>query len=61
MCLKLVCVMVPNPRIYEGLFLRPIFASDIVVNLIVRALGIEGRIYVAQINRFVVDVLTKDF
>lgn len=57
----LFCVIVPNPGIYEGLFLRPIFSSDIVVNLIVRPLAIKGWVNVAKVNAFVVDVLTKDF
>jgi hypothetical protein len=57
----LVCVIVPEPRIYEGLLLRPVLSPDIVINLIVRSLGVKGRVYVAEINGFVVDVLTKDF
>jgi hypothetical protein len=35
--------------------LRPVFAADVVVNLIVVALGIKRRVNVTKINRFIAE------
>ena len=51
----LVGVIVPRPCVGEGLCLGAVFGADIVVNLVVIALGIERRIDVAKINRLIAD------
>jgi len=50
-------VVVPRPCVGKRLCLRTVFGADVVVYLVVVALGIERRIDVAKINRLVTDKL----
>ncbi len=58
-----VCVFVPSPGVHEGLGLGAVFAADVVVNLVVVAFVVEGRVDVAEVNAFVFEVLglAQDF
>ena len=49
-----VGVVVPRPRINKRLRLCAVL-PDVVVNLIVIALGIKRRVNIAKVNRFVAD------
>ena len=53
-------MVVPFPGINKSLRLRAVFAADVVVNLIVIALGIKRRVNVAKINRFIADELPQN-
>ena len=48
-------MVVPSPSINKRLRLRAVFLSDVVVNLIVIALGIKRRVNITKVNRFVAD------
>ena len=51
---------VPGPGIDERLSLRLIILPDVVVNLEVVALGVEWRVDVAQIHRFIPQLAPQD-
>lgn len=46
-------MVVPRSSVNKRLRLRAVFLPDVVVNLIVVALGIKRRVNIAKINRFV--------
>ncbi len=48
-------MVVPHPRIDKRLRLRAVFLPDVVVNLIVVALGIKRRVDITKVNCFVAD------
>ena len=53
--------VVPRPGIGERLRLRAVFAADVVVNLEIIAVGIERRVDIAKVNRFVLEVAAQNF
>ena len=52
---------VPRPGINKRLSLGAVFSADVVVYLVVVALRVERRVYVAQVNAFVFDFPAQDF
>jgi hypothetical protein len=52
---------VPRPGINKRLSLGAVFCADVVVNLVVVALGVKWRVNVAQVNAFVFDFPAQDF
>ena len=56
-----VGLLIPNPGIGECLSLCPIFVSDVVVDLVVVAFGVEGWINVTQVDGFIGNIFAKNF
>jgi hypothetical protein len=50
---------VPLPCVDKCLRLGAVFSADVVVDLVVIALGVEGRIDVAEVNGLVLDLLAE--
>jgi len=48
-------VVVPRPPINKRLRLCAVFVTDVVVNLIVIALGIKRRVNIAKVSRFITE------
>ena len=59
--IALVRLNIPFPRIHKRLRLRPVLAADVVVNLVIISLTIEGGITIAKINGLVFDIFPQDF
>ncbi len=53
-----VGVFIPYPSVGERLRLCAVFITDVVINLIVVALGIKRRVNVAEVNGFISNVLS---
>ena len=50
---------IPFPGVHKRLNLGSILRPDVGINLVVIALGVEGRINVAEVHGFILDVLAK--
>jgi hypothetical protein len=55
----LTCLLIPRPCVNKCLFLRSIFTAQLVINLVVVALGIEGRVNVAKMNRLIPHLIAQ--
>ena len=53
-------MVVPRPSVNKRLRLCAVFLPDVVVNLIVIALGIKRRVNITKVNCFVADEFAKN-